>query len=98
MTTPSDDIWTRLSAADVRPFPLATETNYTADGWQVALIVPVEITGGGHGAVTLMIYEAPYSRDEQGKALATPDEAERVTREAVTEFAHRLRRLLEREP
>jgi hypothetical protein len=99
MTTPRHELWDRLSESDVLPFPLATETNYTQDGWRVNLIVVVDITAGGYEAITVSEYAEPYAHNTaNGKPDMSPNAAATTRRRAVTAFAGGLQRAFAASP
>lgn len=89
-----DEQWPRLRHGDIYPYPLATETNYTPGGWKVDIAAVVGITDGGHSTAPIWTYRQPYALDEAGGEMIGPQEAQRVTQEAITAFANRLRDLL----
>lgn len=94
MTTAWDELWPRLRHGDVYPFPLATETNYTSDGWEVSVIAVAEVHNSGYSATTIWSYREPYQATEDAEIDMSPAEANRVTSAAVHAFALRLRDLL----
>jgi len=89
-----DEGWTRLRTEDVFPLPLATETNYTSEGWRVDLIVVLDVSAGGHQASVIATYEQPYVAGVDGAADMSPAAASDVTRAALEYFAERLRQAL----
>lgn len=89
-----DEQWPRLRHGDIYPYPLATETNYTAGGWEVEVTAVISISPGGHSTAPIWTYRQPYALDEAGAELMSPEEAHRVTQEAIAAFALRLRQLL----
>ena len=90
-----DEQWRRLRRGEVYPVPLATETNLASDGWEVQVIVLMEVSDGGHSSIPIWTHKQPY-RDAAGESLMTNEEAERVTQDALAEFAARLRDVLAR--
>lgn len=92
-----DQQWPRLRRADVFPFPLATETNYAAEGWLVHLVVLAEAAGGWYACSLVASYTKPYGRDAFGWIDQSPEAANAVTEEAVAFFADRLRSALNRD-
>lgn len=91
---PWDEEWPRLRRSEVYPFPLATETNHTADGWEVNLVVLSAISGLGHSSITVASYTKPYGRNVGGADDRSVDAANAVTDEALDFFARRLRKAM----
>jgi hypothetical protein len=85
-----DEQWPSLRHGDVYPLPLATETNWTADGWEVNVMMRHDTSPDGYTSTPIWTYQAPYA--DPGRE--TPDEADKVTRVATQAFALRLREVL----
>lgn len=94
--TPWDEHWADLRSGDVFPVPLATDTHWTADGWEVEVVVLLEVSAGGYSSSPVWIYREPYRTGADHRPGGTsPAEADRVTRAALHGFATRLRELLQ---
>lgn len=85
-----DEEWPSLRHGDVYPLPLATETNWTADGWEVNVMVLHDASAGGYSSTPVWTYRTPYG--EPGREGL--DEANEVTQAATRAFAVRLREVL----
>lgn len=60
-----EESWAALRLGDVYPLPLATETNWAADGWEVNLILVVEVQPSGYSAHPLWTYREPYGESRR---------------------------------
>lgn len=94
--TPWDEHWPDLRRGDVFPVPLATDTHWTADGWEVEVVVLLEVSAGGYSSSPVWSYREPYRTGADHRPDDTsPAAADRVTRAALHGFATRLRELLQ---
>lgn len=87
---PWDEKWPMLRHGEVFPFPLATETNWSAEGWEVNVIAVSEASESGYAHTNIWTYRAPYRDSDH----LSPEEAQEITRDAVHAFALRLREVL----
>lgn len=87
---PWNEKWPELRRFDVCQLPLATDTQWTNEGWPVSIVMLIDANDGGYTSADIWSYSEPY--DEASGA--TNEEAARVTRHATMEFAQRLRELM----
>lgn len=87
--------WSQLRQGDVAPLPLAVETNYTPDGWQVMLTMVLDVTAGGYEAVTIATYIQSYEQRPDGEPDISPAAAMEATKAGLSDFALKLRRALD---
>jgi hypothetical protein len=83
--------WDRLATMDMYPFPLAIQIRYLTDGWEVELVVVVELTNGGSSSVVMGRFTQPYNKRPDGEPDMSPEAAEAVASEAIAHFATRLK-------
>lgn len=79
-----------LHIGDVMPLPLMLETNWTAEGWEVNVILVTSVEPGGYtSGNSIWTHRQPYTDLGAGS-----DEAHRVTSDATVAFGDRLRTVL----
>lgn len=91
---PMDTWWSAdqvrtLRVGDVMPLPLMVETNWAKDGWEVNVTLVTEVVPDGYSSVNIWTYRESY-----GENGSDEQEAERVTKSAITAFGRRLRAVL----
>ena len=85
----SDEQVETLRFGDVMPLPLMLETNWTTEGWEVNVILVTDVGPNGYSS-----YNEIWSHRQPYTDGGSPDEAHRVTDDAVRAFGDRLRAVL----
>lgn len=80
--------WPVLRLADVYPLPLATETNWAGDGWEINLVLVGDVQESGYSTLPLWSYREPYGEGPQDQ------EVQAVHDRAMEALAGKLRALL----
>jgi hypothetical protein len=88
---PWDEKWPDLRYGDVFPLPLATETNWVNESWEVNVVLLLAADESGYSCKNVWTYREPYVDDRS----TSPADAAAVTERAMSAFADRLQRLLQ---